>query len=384
MCTGKAERANACRATNIILALLAFSCQRAKGLPRNLRKAKPWRWQNTSNNNLTNLTIVPVKFHKTASSTLEAALRNSYGTHVHWSMPFDYHEEWLTGAGCFERCANGSIHNWVRARWREDCRAQKGSYMPTPFVIFVVVFRNPVDRLISAAHFSDWRGWIKINSRCGNLTRNEFDVLFKRTAESNSRPRVVGDFLAYQPYSEWLRVCNPSDAPRAIELLRDNFIVGVKENLTNFFEVITAVVRSIDAGAVHAAALHPSFSHVHEMPTYCQFPQLPMPIRAHLQEMTSLDQIIYEGAVQISNAQHAQVVETSFRRETIRLPTQSSRKLCRKTTASGVALVNSTLPAKSHGQSPLEVKRRNFCNVSETVNDQITPHLSYDRRSKSA
>ena len=101
-----------------------------------------------------------------------------------------------------------------------------------------------------------------------------------------------------------------------------------------------------------------------------------MPIRAHLQEMTSLDQIIYEGAVQISNAQHAQVVETSFRRETIRLPTQSSRKLCRKTTASGVALVNSTLPAKSHGQSPLEVKRRNFCNVSETVNDQISPHLA--------
>ena len=73
---------------------------------------------------------------------------------------------------------------------------------------------------------------------------------------------------------------------------------------------------------------------------------------------------------------HAQVVETSFRRETIRLPTQSSRKLCRKTTASGVALVNSTLPAKSHGQSPLEVKRRNFCNVSETVNDQISPHLA--------
>ena len=86
MCAGKAKRANACRATNIILALLAFSCQRAKGLPRNLKAAKPWRWQNTSKNNLTNLTIVPVKFHKTASSTLEAALRNSYGTHVHWSM----------------------------------------------------------------------------------------------------------------------------------------------------------------------------------------------------------------------------------------------------------------------------------------------------------
>ena len=195
-------------------------------------------------------------------------------------------------------------HYWLQGLRRTEFCSVVGNMHK---VLNVAVPREPNARILSAINM-----WYRVNrhqppypSSCDTLDNDGFDAFLSLTNKTQRVQRVSGDFLALRPYSEFLNVYSSAEVPRAIAVLRRDFIVGVQERLTEFFDVIFAAVTHHDAKAVTPTALHPDATHEHATSQpYCQAIDLSPDHRARLEALTGTDNEIYAGANAIAQAQH--------------------------------------------------------------------------------